>query len=254
MIIKKGSKIVLSLLLVGFIGGIYVLLEQFSHTDFGCGCSSACTSFFPTNTSKNIGYILMVGSLMGIIYSLFKPNKKVLIPLILVFVSAFYANGYYLFDKGLCGFSLNRASFFILHTKIGDFAKSDGEIIIMDSLKAGKYNGELLGYAVKSDRIKIFRIGEDPVDVRTKFLYWEINDSLIIQDIATTLSSYRNIESEENRDYYEFVGGEGMSEKDFMNEFVLTNNDYFLRHKLKNKSIVNEKDGTTRFRFQVEKK
>ncbi|MGJ1283511.1 hypothetical protein ACR79P_05745 [Sphingobacterium spiritivorum] len=154
------------------------------------------------------------------------------------------------FNKGSCGLSLNRTIFFINQTKLGDFAKADAESINIDSLNEGKLKGKLLGYALNGRELTAFRIDAEPLKINTGFLFWYVPDSIIINDISYGLSTLRNIEAENVKGHYEFIGGQGMVEKDFLNEFVLTQRE--LSGILKNKRIINSKDGTTRFLFEMD--
>ena len=204
-------------------------------------------------TSKFIGYGLLVGSTLLFIASIWKFkgfSRLWTIPAIFIFGLAIYGNGYMIFNKGACGYSLNQTTFFIKQTKLGDFAKADAETINLDSLKEGKLKGKLLGYSIKGNELTVFRIGEEPLKVKTSFLFWKVRNNVIINDISYGLNTFRNFEAEKVEGNYEFIGGQGMTEKDFMEEFVLTQKE--LSSKLKNKRILNESDGTTRFLFEKE--
>ena len=155
-----------------------------------------------------------------------------------------------IFNKGVCGYSINIATFFINESKVGDFAKSDAETINLDSLEAGKYKGKLLGYSFKGDQLTIFKIGDKPEVLKTRFLFWKIRNNVILNDISYGLNTFRNFEVEKTKGHYEFIGGQGMTEKDFLDEFILTQKE--LSSDLKNKRIINESDGTTRFLFEKE--
>lgn len=155
-----------------------------------------------------------------------------------------------IFNKGGCGLSLNKTTFFINQTKLGDFAKEDGETINLDSLKDGKLKGKLLGYSIKGNELTAFRIGEKPLKIKTSFLFWKVRNNIILNDISYGLNTFRNFEAENVKGHYEFVGGQGMTEKDFLDEFVLTQKE--LSSNLKNKIIINNSDGTTRFLFEKE--
>ena len=86
--------------------------------------------------------------------------------------------------------------------------------------------------------------------VKTSFLFWKVRNNVIINDISYGLNTFRNFEAEKEKGKYEFIGGQGMTEKDFLNEFVLTQKDLTIN--LKNKKIINHSDGTTRFLFEKE--
>lgn len=177
-------------------------------------------------------------------------SKWWIIPALVIFGTAFYGNGYMIFNKGGCGYSINQTTFFINQTKLGDYAKPDGEIINLDSLKDGKLKGKLLGYSLNGNELTAFRIAEKPLKVNTSFLFWEVRNNVILNDISYGLSTFRNFEAEKIKGFYEFIGGQGMTEKDFLDEFV-TQKELSISD-LKNKKIINESDGTTRFLFEIE--
>ena len=250
---KRKIGIVLTVILTTLLGLFYYSLENFFYSDFGCGCSSTCTGYYPVMTSRLIGYGLLIGSTILFIASIWQLkglSRLWTIPALLIFGLAFYGNGYMIFNKGGCGYSLNQTTFFIIQTKLGDFAKSDAETINLDSLKSGKLNGKLLGYSINGNELTAFRIGDKPLKVKTSFLFWEVRNNVIINDISYGLNTFRNFEAEEEKGKYEFIGGQGMTEKDFLDEFILTQKE--LSSNLKNKRIINESDGTTRFLFEKE--
>jgi hypothetical protein len=250
---RKTIGIVLTVILTILLGLLYYLLENFFYSDFGCGCSSTCTGYYPVMTSRLIGYGLLIGSTVLFIASIWKLkglSRLWTIPALFIFGLAFYGNGYMIFNKGGCGYSLNKTTFFINQNKLGDFAKADAETINLDSLKKGKLKGKLLGYSVNGNELTAFRIGEEPLKVKTSFLFWKVRNNVIINDISYGLNTFRNFEAEKINGQYEFIGGQGMTEKDFLDEFILTQKE--LSSNLKNKRIINESDGTTRFLFEKE--
>ncbi len=248
---KKIIGIVLTIILTTFLGLFYYSLENFFYSDFGCGCSSTCIGYYPVLTSRLIGYGLLIGSTILFIASIWKfkgLSRYWTIPALLIFGLCLYGNGYMIFNKGGCGYSLNQTTFFINQTKLGDFAKADAETINLDSLKDGKLNGKLLGYSIKGNELTAFRIGEVPLKVKTSFLFWQVRSNVIINDISYGLNTFRNFEAEKAKGHYEFIGGQGMTEKDFLDEFILTEKE--LSSNLKNKKLINNSDGTTRFLFE----
>lgn len=250
---KKIIGIVLTIVLTTLLGMFYYSLENFFYSDFGCGCSSTCIGYYPVMTSRFIGYGLLIGSTILFIASIWKLkglSRLWTIPALFIFGLAFYGNGYMIFNKGGCGYSLNQTTFFINQTQLGDFAKSDAETINLDSLKDGKLNGKLLGYSIIGNELTAFRIGEKPLKVKTSFLFWKVRNNVIVNDISYGLYTFRNFEAENIKGHYEFIGGQGMTEKDFLDEFVLTQKE--LSSNLKNKKIINHSDGTTRFIFEKE--
>ncbi|HRE77555.1 MAG TPA: hypothetical protein PLL09_07000 [Flavobacterium sp.] len=249
---KKIVGIILTIILTALLGLLYYSIENFFHSDFGCGCSSTCRVYYPVLTSRLVGYSMMTSSVVLFIASVWKfkdLSRWWTILATLIFSLAFYGNGFMIFNKGVCGYSLNKATFFINQTKLGDFAKSDGETINLDSLDAGKYKGKLLGYSFKGNKLKIFKIGDEPEVLSTRFLFWKIRNNIILNDFSYGLNSFRNFEVEKTKGHYEFIGGQGMTEKDFLDEFILTQKDLTIN--LKNKRIINHNDGTTRFIFET---
>lgn len=250
---RKTIGIIATIILTTLLGLFYYSLENFFYSDFGCGCSSTCRGYYPVLTSRLIGYSLLISSTVLFIASIWKLKKLSrlwTIPAMIIFGLAFYGNGYMIFNKGGCGYSLNQTTFFIHQTKLGDFAKTDAETINLDSLKNRKLKGKLLGYSIKGNELTAFRIGEEPLKIKTSFLFWKVRNNVIINDISYGLNTFRNFEAENVKGHYEFIGGQGMTEKDFLVEFVLTQKE--LSSNLKNKKIINNGDGTTRFLFEKE--
>lgn len=251
---KKIIGIVLTIILTVLLGRFYYSLEAFFYSDFGCGCSSACIGYYPILTSKLIGYFMLITSTVVFIASIWRfkgLSKWWIIPSLFVFGIAFYGNGYMIFNKGACDLSLNRTTFFIYEVKLGDYAKADAETIHLDGLKAGKYKGKLLGYSINGNELTAFRIGEEPLIVKTSFLFWKVRNSVILDDISYGLNTFRNFEAEKIKGHYEFIGGQGMTEENFLDEFILTEKE-LIGAKLTNKRILNANDGTTRFMFETE--
>ena len=119
------------------------------------------------------------------------------------------------------------------------------------SLKTGKYDGKLLGYSVNRQKLTLYRIGEKPLKVRTGFLFWRTPPKRFVSTLSPRLHSFRNLEFEKNNIGYEFIGGRDMPLEVFLNEIMFEGSE-FAGKKLKNKQIINEADGTTRFRFEIE--
>jgi len=136
----------------------YYALESIYYSDLSCGCSSACSGFYISTYSKITGYILITGSIFLIISSLWKRSKTALLKVgigMLAVVFATYGNGYMLYNKGVCGYSLNETNFYLFSNKIGDWAKEDAEHIDMNKLKEHELDGRLLGYYIKNDDIYV---------------------------------------------------------------------------------------------------
>ena len=252
---KKTLGIISTVFLTGLLVFIYYSFECFFYSDFGRGCSSTGIGYYPTTTSRIIGYFLLITSTTLFIASIWKfkgHSKWWIIPSIVIFGIAFYGNGYMIFNRGGCGLSINRTTFFINQTELGNYAKADdGETMYLDSLKTGKYKGKLLGYSINGKKLIAFRIGESPLKVKTSFLFWKVRNNVILNDISYGLNTFRNFEAEDEKGHYEFIGGQGMTEENFMEEFVLTQKE-IIGKQIKNKRIINESDGTTRFVFETE--
>ena len=107
-----------------------------------------------------------------------------------------------------------------------------------------------MGYSINGKELTVFRIGKKPLTVKTSFLFWKVRNNVILYDISYGLNTYCNLATE-NDNTYEFIGGQGMTEENFMEEFVLTQK-YLIGKQLKNKRIINGNDGTTRFLFETE--
>jgi hypothetical protein len=250
---KKTIGIIATIILTTLLGLLYYSLEDFFYSDFGCGCSSTCVGYYPVMTSRLIGYGLLIGSTLLFIASIWKfkeLSKWWTIPALIIFGIAFYGNGYMIFNRGGCGYSINQTTFFVNQTKLGDYAKWDAETVNLDSLKEGNLKGKLLGYSINDNELTAFRIGEEPLKVKTSFLFWKVRNNVIVNDISYGLNTFRNFEAEKIKGQYEFIGGQGMTEKDFLDEFILTQKE--LSSSLMNKKIKNNNDGTTRFLFEKE--
>lgn len=251
--IRKNISIAASIVLCVLLGWLYYTLEDFFYSDAGCGCSSGCSTYIPTYTSRLIGYGMMLLSALLFISAIgrFKGISRYwTLAAAGLFALAVYGNGFMIFNKGVCGLSLYETRFFIMQTKLGDFAKPDAETLHPDTLSAGAYKGKLLGYAFKGNTLTLFRIGAAPLRIKTRFLFWKIRNNVVLNGISYGLNTHRNFEAEKIRGHYEFIGGQGMSEKDFSDEFVLTQKELSGKHLL-NKRIVNANDGSTRFLFET---
>ncbi len=233
---------------------IYIQLERSFHSDAACGCSSACKAFYPAAASRLAGHVMLIISLLLLLSAIFRlkgMSSRWSVPALLLFVISFYGNGFMLFNKGPCGLSLNKRTWFVIETRLGDYAKADVETLNPDSLRAGRYKGKLLGYSLNGTELILFRIGEPPLKVKTAFLFWKIRGNAIINHISYGLNVSRNFDAEIQKRHFEFIGGQGMSESDFLDEFVLTQKELYGK-KLKNKRIIHANDGTTRFLFETE--
>ena len=150
-------------------------------------------------TSRFVGYGLLIGSTAFFIASFWKfegLSRLWMIPALVIFGIAFYGNGYMIFNKGACGYSLNQTTFFVNQTKLGDFAKTDAETINLDSLKDGKLKGKILGYSIDGNELTAFRIGEEPLKVKTSFLFWKVRSNVVVSNISNGLNTFRNFEAE----------------------------------------------------------
>jgi|WetSurMetagenome_2_1015567.scaffolds.fasta_scaffold275106_1 hypothetical protein len=245
--------IITTIILTGFLISIYFKLEDFFYSDFGCGCSSSCIGYYPTNISKIIGYILLISATLVFLASLWRIrglSRWFTIPAFAVFLIAFYGNGYMLFNKVFCGLSINKTTFFIYQVKLGDFAKRDGESIVLDSLKAGRYNSKLLGFYLQGNNLTIYRIAEKPLKLKTSFLFWQTDNSRIRETLSVGLNTFRNNETEKIKNHYEFIGGQDMPLEAFLADFKIT--EKWLTGEIKNKILVKQNDGTTRLLIETE--
>lgn len=233
--------------------GLFYFLESGYYSDFGCGCSSACTGFYVSTASKVVGYFILLASALLIIYLRNKNLLSGVISLILfvcilLFVS--YGNGFMLFNKGACGQSLNQTTFYFNQKPIGDFAKSEGESLQLDSLGTGYYSGKLLGYLIKDDNLTAYRIGADPVQVSTGFLFWQVDMETLNKDLLYGLSSFRIPPDSLNQKTIVLIGGKNMPEEAFLWELKQSNE--FKSKNIVNPSLTNNSDGTTSYRFQIQ--
>ncbi len=251
---KRVIGIITTIIATGIVLFVYLRFENFFYSDFGCGCSSTCTGYYPTIISRIIGYVLLIIATLIFIASIWrikKLSKWWTIPALIIFGIAFYGNGYKIFNKGICGLSINKTTFFVKQTKLGDFAVADGETIYPDSLKTEKYKGKLLGYSIAGKELTFYRVGEIPLKVKTSFLFWKVRNNVIVCDLSPWLNSFRNLEFEQNNNGYELIGGQNMPIEIFMEEFLIAHKE-FQGKKIMNQRIINESDGTTRFRFEIE--
>jgi hypothetical protein len=231
----------------------YVGLENFYYHDFGCGCSSACTGYYVSKTSKVIGQCLLLCSATLFIFSVWKIKGLSIwwtLPALTIFTISFYGNGYMLYNKGACGFSINRTTFFIFQDKLGDFAKIDGEYFSIDSLKNKKYDGKLLGYYLDGDNLTVYRIAEEPLKLKTGFLFWQLDKNVMIGDLSYGLSAYRKPPTNYPEKRIELIGGQGMPLEAFLQELKITNNWGIT--KIIDRHLIESSDGTTRLILSIE--
>lgn len=253
---KKTVKIGLTIILLVSIVFLYCFLEFIYHSFLLCGCSSGCLGFFPTQDSRMIGYFLLIASTLLLVASIWrikKISRYWIIPALLMFGIGFYGNGYLISDNGFCGYSIYKNTFFIHRVKLGDFAMQDGETLDMDALQAGRYKGKLLGYSMDEKELTLYRIGEEPLKVKTSFLFWQTSGDDFIATLSATLHSYRNIGQEQHDGKYELIGGQYMPVEVFVNE-LRTVHQEFLWEKIKNLEVRNEADGTSRFTFEIDER
>ena len=230
---------------------IYLVLESilFFQSEV-CICNF---SHYPTAISRIIGLLLFVISVVLFLVSLMlkgKFSKSGIILALIILGTAFYGNGFIINGQmGGCGYWLGKTTCFVVPTKFGDFAGEMG--LNVDSLKTEKYKDNLLGYSISGKNLTLYRIGNKPLKVKIGFLFWKIRPNTIIHRLSPELHSYRNLEYEKNNEGYEFIGGQDMPMEVFINEFIIDHSE-FASKKLKNQKIMNEVDGTTRFRFEIE--
>ncbi|MBK7389838.1 MAG: hypothetical protein IPI23_12445 [Bacteroidetes bacterium] len=155
-----------------------------------------------------------------------------------------------LFNKGACGQSLNQTTFYLNQKPIGDFAKSNGESLQLDSLGTGYYSDKLLGYLVKDDNLTVYRIGADPLVVPTGFLFWQIDLETLTNNFSYGLVSYRIPPDSISQKTIELIGGKNMPEEAFLRE--LERSIDFNRNDIVNPSLTNNSNGSTTYRFQIQ--
>jgi hypothetical protein len=244
---------VVSLFFLLMLASIYAFLETIYYRDFGCGCSSGCIGFYAKSSSKIIGYGLILISLLVGLASFFKfrnLSKIWTIPAIVVIAITSYGNGYMLYNKGACGQSLNRTHFYIFQEHLGDFAKIDGEYFSFDSLKQHKYDGKLLGFWLKENKLTVYRINQEPLELKTGFLFWQPNKDEMLKSLSYGLNTFRAAPSQLPEKQIELIGGMNMPLEAFLEELKITNN--WGIHKIINQEIINAPDGTTRLILRIE--
>ena len=244
---KRKIGIIATIIVISFILVFYILLEIHFYND-ECSC---VVGYYPMMISRIIGYFLLIFSTTLFIASVWRIKKLSrlwAIPALLAFGIAFYGNGYALYSMS-CTSSINKITFFVHNTSFGDFAQKY-EPINTDSLKTEKYKGKFLGYSIARKELTLYRIGEQPLKVKTSFLFWKIRPNIFVHTLSPTLHSHRNLEFEENNNVYEFIGGQNMPVEIFLKEILYEKNE-FAGKKLLNQKIINETDGTTRFRFEI---
>ncbi|MBK6640329.1 MAG: hypothetical protein IPG39_03410 [Bacteroidetes bacterium] len=233
--------------------GLFYFLESGYYSDFGCGCSSACTGFYVSTASKVVGYLILLTSALLIIY-LRKKNQLSGILALMLFVGIIlfvtYGNGFMLFNKGACGQSLNQTTFYLTQKPIGDFAKSNGESLQLDSLGTGYYSGKLLGYLVKDGRLTVYRIDADPLQVPTGFLFWQIDLETLTNNFRYGLVSYRIPPDSLSQKTIELIGGKNMPEEAFLSE--LERSKEFSMNDIFNPILTYNLNGTTTYRFKIQ--
>lgn len=245
--------IAVTIILTGFFTYAYIQLERFYYDDAACGCSSACVGFYVSKTSKEVGRILLILSSLTFIASIWRVkslSKWWAIPALTVFVISFYGNGFMLFNKGACGQSLNKTTFFIKQDKLGDFAKQDAESINFDSLKAGRYKSKLLGFYLQGNMLTVYRIAETPLKIKTGFIFWQTDKEKMLKDFSYGLNSYRHSPKTLPEKHIELIGGQNMPMEAFMEELKMTNN--WGVTKIISKKIINSSDGTTRLHLEID--
>jgi len=245
---KRKVGIIATLGITSLILLIYIALKNDIFDFSMCSCTAR---YFPMAISIMIGYALMIVSTLLFIASIWRIKKLSrwwIIPALIVLGVALYGNGYRLY---YCPHTpaIYKFNYFTNHTTLGYFVeKWNFEV---DSLKTGKYNGKILGYSVDRQRLILYRIGNKPLEVKTSFLFWKIRPNIFVHDLSPKSHSFRNLEFEENNIGYEFIGGQDMPLEVFLREIYVEKNEFALEE-LKNKQIINEADGTTRFRFEIE--
>lgn len=245
--------IILTVVLTTSLIFFYLGLEYFYYGDFGCGCSSACVGYYVSTVSKFLGWTLLILSISLFIASTWRVKQISIlwtIPSTIVFMIAFYGNGYMIFNKGACGESINRRTFFVFQEHLGDFAKIDGEYFSFDSLQEKKYNSKLLGYLINGNSLTIYRIADSPLELKTGFLFWQPDKEQMRKDFSYGLNTYREPPHDTlPLKQIELIGGKDMPIEAFMQELELTNHWGFT--KIVSNELIHSDDGTTRLKLRV---
>jgi len=155
-----------------------------------------------------------------------------------------------LFNKGPCGQSLNKTTFFLIQDKLGDFAKPDGETFYPDRLKTTKYHGKLIGYFLNGNELTVYRIADNPLKIKTGFLFWQPDKNKLIKHLSYGLNTYRVPPKNFPETRIQLIGGQNMPLEAFIEEMKTTNNWGFTN--IVSQKIIDSNDGTTRLILHVE--
>ena len=246
---KRKKGIIATIVITGFILGIYLMFATDAYHYVICSCVE---HYYPTMTSRMIGYALLLFSTLLFIASVWRIKKLSrwwILPALITFVVALYGNGYKFYYVA-CTPSIGKVIFFNHHITLGEpvprYALNN-----FDNLTTEKNKGKILGYSVSGGILTFYRIGEKPLKVKINFLFWKIRPNIFVHSLSPVLHSFRNLEFEKNNDGYEFIGGQDMPAEVFIKEFFIDHSE-FTGKKLKNQKIINGMNGTTRFRFEIE--
>ena len=218
---KRKIGIIVTIAMIGFILAVCFLFLEDAYSYVVCTCTA---HYYTTLTSRIIGYALLIISTLLFIASIWRVKRLSrwwIIPALIVFGIAFYGNGYKFYYVA-CTPSLYKVTFFNRHTTLGNFAP-EYALRNADSLKTGNYKGQLLGYSVSGQELTLYRIGDNPLKIRTSFLFWKIRPNIFVHDLSPRLHSYRNLEFEKNHHGYERIGGKNMPLEVFIEEIEMTN-------------------------------
>ncbi|OQA05023.1 MAG: hypothetical protein BWY67_02216 [Bacteroidetes bacterium ADurb.Bin397] len=103
---------------------------------------------------------------------------------------------------------------------------------------------------VKDDNLTAYRIGADPQQVSTGFLFWQVDMETLNKDLLYGLSSFRIPPDSLNQKTIVLIGGKSMPEETFL--FELKQSNEFKAKNIVNSSLTNNSDGTTTYRFQIQ--
>jgi len=246
---KRKKGIIATIVITGFILGAYLILITDSYYYVVCSCTA---HYYPTMPSRMIGYALLISATLLFIASIWRIKKLSrwwTVPALIVFGIALYGNGYKLYYVA-CTPSINKVTFFTHHTTLGGIVPKYA-LNNADSLKAENYKGKILGYSISEKELTLYRIGDNPLKVKIRFLFWKIRPNIFTHTLSPTLHSHRNLEYEKENNEYERIGGREMPIETFLNEIVAEKE--FSVYDIKNQRIINEMDGTTRYRFEIKK-
>jgi hypothetical protein len=233
--------IIISILITFIAVFICIQLEIFYYSDYGCGCSSGGHGFYLTQTSKFIGYTILILSYIILtisIWNKFNLSRLWAIPAILSFLITIYGNGFMLFSTGACGFSIHKRTAYIFDTHLADTFRSD---LYNINDKKPTNDGKILGFYLNKSILYLFRINADPIKLKTSFLFWHLDEN----NIKDYFNSFDGVSINHlDTKTIEIIGGKNMPIEAFLNKKKQIPN-------IHEKILLNEKNGTTRLLLRI---